>query len=116
MKVQGISVEMAQQSRGCGKAGFAKSGPQVERPPHRSGERPDFIQGAAYVRARTLVRSQQPPLAPHQACDIVHSLTGASRCPHSLSATTLTLRYTTVNRGFFQWNQLVNKAIDSCWV
>lgn len=59
MKVQGISVGIAQASRGCRKAGFAKSGPQVERPPHRSRERPDFIRGAAHVRARTLLRCQQ---------------------------------------------------------
>jgi hypothetical protein len=59
MKVQGISVRIAQASRGCGKVGSAKNGPQVERPPHRSRERPDFIRGAGYVRTRTLVRCQQ---------------------------------------------------------
>ena len=73
MKVQGISVGVAQTSRGYGKAGSAKSGPQIERPAHRRRERPDLIRGPphrrreradlicghAYVRARALARSQQ---------------------------------------------------------
>ena len=50
MKVQGISVGVAQTSRGYGKAGFAKSGPQIERPAHRRRERPDLIRGPPHRR------------------------------------------------------------------
>jgi hypothetical protein len=59
MKVQRISVRVAQTGRGCGKAGFAKCGPQVERSPHRRREPPDLFRGHAHVRARTLARRQQ---------------------------------------------------------
>src|SRR5260370_20958664 len=50
MKVQGISVGVAQTSRGYWKAGFAKSGPQIERPAHRRRERPDLIRGPPHLR------------------------------------------------------------------
>jgi hypothetical protein len=80
MKVQGISVGIAQASRACGKAGFAKSGRQVERPPHRSRERPDIIRGAAYVRARTLVRCQQRNRNKSFIC-VDDRVPGDSECP-----------------------------------
>ena len=59
MKVQKISVGVVQAGRDCRKAGFAKSGPQIERPPRRGRERPDLIRGHAHVRARALTRHQQ---------------------------------------------------------
>ena len=59
MKVQRISVGVVQAGRDCRKAGFAKSGPQIERPPHRRRERPDLIRWRAHVRTRALTRRQQ---------------------------------------------------------
>jgi hypothetical protein len=59
MKVQRISVGVAETGRDCGKAGFAKSGPQIEGSPHRRRERPDLIRGHAHVRPRALARDQQ---------------------------------------------------------
>jgi hypothetical protein len=59
MEVYGISVGVAQTGGGCGKASFAKSGPQIERPRHRRRERRDLNEGHAHVRARALARRQQ---------------------------------------------------------
>jgi hypothetical protein len=59
MKVEGISVGVAQTGRGCRKAGFAQNGPQIERSPHRRRERPDLIRRHAHVCARALARGQQ---------------------------------------------------------
>jgi len=59
MKVEGISVGVAQTGRGCRKAGFAENGPQIERSPHWRRERADLIHRHAHVCTRALARSQQ---------------------------------------------------------
>ena len=60
MKVQRISLRVAQTGRDFGKVGFAKSGSQIKKsPPHWRREGPNLIREHAYVRPRPLALCQQ---------------------------------------------------------